>query len=269
MPATLADIQAKYGDSVYPLYKEQAHEPYMETSSGNGVAGEVLYDELADKVLCNECDKWFESVQSHVKSHKLTPTAYKEKYGILKKVALCSIKLSMIRSKTLMERIDKGVFRRGRFPHLQKDFNRKVLSGVQKIGYKNTKGLCDAQIAARLIICRDMAGAKSIESKDVSKHDPRLYAVLVRRYGSVVLACKALGIVFSGAGCSSMRYEDSEIIAILRNWVTRNKRIPNWKEYQSSSQGLPSFKVMANHFGSWRRIKMMAGLDQLLMEVKI
>jgi hypothetical protein len=62
MPATLADIQAKYGDSVYPLYKDQMHEPYMETDTGRGYMGVVMYSELDDKVMCNECGKWFKKI---------------------------------------------------------------------------------------------------------------------------------------------------------------------------------------------------------------
>ena len=68
MPAILEDIQEKYGEAVYPLYKDEAHEPYMENGKG-GYQGVVLYDKLEDKVRCEECGRWFVFWRHMLKRH--------------------------------------------------------------------------------------------------------------------------------------------------------------------------------------------------------
>ena len=89
MPATLFDIQKKYGNDVFPPYK--GVEPFMENKNGIGYQGVVLYNQIEDKVQCNECVKWFKSVGSHVfMKHGMTSKQYKKKYGLLIKTAICS-----------------------------------------------------------------------------------------------------------------------------------------------------------------------------------
>lgn len=101
MPATLNDIQRKYGESVYPLYKDQMHEPYMENDSGFGYQGVVMYDELEDKVQCSICGGWFKLItHTHLKRHGLTSAReYKEIAGINKTTPVCGKGYSEFRSK--------------------------------------------------------------------------------------------------------------------------------------------------------------------------
>ena len=46
MPVTLFDIQRKYGDSVYPLYKDEMHEPFMENEPSKTNMRGVFHNKL-------------------------------------------------------------------------------------------------------------------------------------------------------------------------------------------------------------------------------
>lgn len=260
MPATLADIQAKYGDSVYPLYKDQMHEPYMENKNGVGYQGVVMYDELEDKVQCAECGKWYKQLGSHnYKTHGTRAKEYKEKYGLFYNTQLCSKSLSTSRSIRLTNLKKQGkinVGKYGRISSFRKDGGKRQ----NIIQNKNRKGLCDAQIIARLAIISSESGKDldKVNGGDVDKYDHNLLSVLCRQNGNWVNAAKRYNLT-----SFRNKFDDAETISWLRGYVRKNKKIPLCRE-------IPS-KIVADCFrliGSWRRAKMMAGLDQLLAEVK-
>jgi predicted transcriptional regulator len=319
MPATLADIQRKYGDSVYPLYKDEMHEPYMEnnhlemnyshiqevkkakeiynkvksirkvakalktsdrkrvgklikeevTPKSFGYQGIVLYDELEDKVQCSECGEWFEALQAHVRiKHKKTVGEYKADFGINRQTPICSKKVSETLSKVAKKsNLARFKFKKGHYikPPRTSIKRRIELSkiGKQSTQTKNQHGLCDAQIAARLVVVRDMAGRKRVEditSRDFSKYDRNLYQAMRNRFGTFAKACKSLDIEYIG----QKKYSDSEMIAKLRTFVIKHKRIPSTKLDLNSQNNIPTYDAYKAHFGSWHRAKIMGGLDQLL-----
>jgi len=325
MPTTLADIQKKYGDSVYPLYKEQMHEPYMENEpvnnnerkrvveakklfkkyktikkvsslihdTGNntkkliyadltkmpkrvsaGYGGVILYDEVNDKVQCSECGEWYGQLVRHIAGkhtgHNMTMTEYRNKHGLLKSASLTSLSLSRQRSATMKERRKTMKYQSNgsQMNSLTSDTRSKIVKNfTTKTQFKNKKGLCDAQMAARLMVVKEQSNDKKISSGNIHKYDIHLYDHLKHKYGTVGSACKALKIDVTGKGNHPKKYEDAKIIAQLRNWVIVNKKVPssgskNWPK------DLPGDDIYYRYFGSWRRAKMMAGLDQLLEEVK-
>jgi hypothetical protein len=265
MPATLADIQKIYGDEVYPPYK--GVEPFMENSNGIGYQGVVLYNRVEDKNQCNECGEWFERLGSHVySSHSMLARDYKDKYGLLRKTALCTLahsrKMADILNKTKKNNPNLG--KRGidllkRQTRLERIKNAKTGNFGTKLQYKNSYGYCPAQIAQQLIIIRDELGKESLQDvkmEDIFRLNSNLYQFLTRKYKSVEKAAIALGL----SKLSSRYYSDSELIAKLRNFVREEKRLPKLKEFKSDA--------FRDHFGSWRRALSVAGLDQLLAEVK-
>ena len=280
MPATLADIQKKYGDSVYPLYKGEA--PYMENDNGIGYKGVVMHDEDEDKVQCSECGKWFSDLGTHLgahghSSHGITVKDYREKHGLLTSVQLCSKRKSRLLSENMKKRWRRGDMDNS-LKNLEKgrvDHGEKIKASKQKMQHKNKFGYCDAQIAARIVIVRDQASKQDISNlamSDIQKYDHPLYKALVRKYGSLKLAVGALGL---SSRLRKKRYTDSEIIALLRNWVMEHKKIPAANDITARKNPIKvgggynlGIGTIYNHFGSWRRAKMMAGLDQLLQEVK-
>lgn len=259
MPATLADIQRKYGESVYPLYKDQMHEPYMENDNGIGYKGVVIYDELEDKVQCAECGEWFNELGKHVVStHGFKDSKeYKQKQGMYLSTPLCSPSVS----KKISDRT-KGFGGRIKGGHNTTKGVKPTHHRTKSMMYKNKYGLCDAQVAARLAIVRDMANGE-LTSGNVRKYDQPLYKHILVKYGTVEAGCAALGIKPSGWNGRN-EVGETLLIADLRKYVISQNRIPSSKD-----NGLPhSPTTYRKVFGSWRRAKMMAGLDQLLAEVK-
>lgn len=271
MPATLFDIQKKYGESVYPLYKEQMHEPYMENEKGEGYQGVVLYDELEDKVQCAECGEWFKNMGQHVaKGHKISAREYKTKQGLFQITPLCTPSHSKIQRERMKNRMINnpekmgGLFTSKRTKQYQKtitisDHRERAEKSRNTSQFKNNNGLCDAQIVARLEIVRSMAKKGDISSGDLYRFDLPLHKVLHYRFGSLEKACEFYNISVSKKG----KYEDAELIAILRGWVLKYKKIPVAQDDDFRNHINPFYRV----FGSWERAKMMAGLEQLLQEI--
>lgn len=260
MPATLADIQAKYGDEVYPLYKELMYEPYSETDSG-GYGGCVLYDKSLGKIRCEECGKWYISLERHLILHNITVRDYKLKHELLLKTPLISPSLSEKRSIAGLESKKRHGMPRLKFNTSHKNITRK------STGFRNKLNLCDAQILCRLEVVRKMGG--ELTSSNLAKYDKGLYKYLVYKLYSVDAVCKKYEIKRtnnSGIGLRG-RTDEMEIISELRKWVIRYGIIPNHNDLKRKF-GLPSWQTIYNYFGSWKRAKMMAGLDQLLEEGK-
>ena len=271
MPATLADIQRKYGESVLPLYKDQMHEPYMEEA--HGYLGVVLYDEHEDKIQCAECGNWYQSLQTHlIKAHNKTTSEYKEQMGLNKSTALCSVglsnKRSIISTETFRKFNKEGIGRKvltKKWRESPEIMGNKGNQHMKRMIEKNKHGLCDAQISSRLVIVRDMAGKQSLSdvtTGDLQKYDKNLYSAIYARFGSYKQLAESLGI----KAIERNTYQDSQLIADLRMFVTKNKYIPSTTEI-TKLKGY-NRDIFNRHFGSWRRAKMMAGLDQLLEEIK-
>ena len=272
MPATLFDIQKKYGESVYPLYKDQMHEPYMENDTGTGYSGVVLYDEIVDKIRCDECGNWFSSLSAHLRlKHGDTVREYKEKHEILIGTPLCSQKYSAARSLVALKNVELGKFKP---PYITKRFRsskeRSELAIVarKKLQFKNAHGLCPAQIVARLILARDMLDKETVaevKMADLQKVDVSLYSALMRKYSSVEQAAKELDLTFT----DGKKYDDTELLAGLRNFVLEYKRIPSKRDFdeQLKTNTLASSGTYRESFGSWNRAKELAGLELMARDL--
>jgi len=276
MPATLADIQRKYGESVYPLFKDEMYEPYMETNNGIGYKGVVLYDELEDKIQCSVCGKWFRRLSSHLKIHKINTEEYRKENGLNLRTPLCSKEQSSFYSKNGKEswkKNKKKIIRQlRRNAILNKDkrvkekISKRVKISASSVMYKNRYGLCDAQMVARLVIVRDMCGKKDLSDVSVHylrTHDYALWKAFIKEYGSYSLARKALGL----KRWYKKIFSDATLIAGLRLFVKKEKREPMTTDLgggEKNKNGLATQETYRKYFGSWRRAKMMAGLKQLL-----
>ena len=269
MPATLQDIQKKYGDSVYPLYKDVMHEPYMEAEKGHkGYQGVVLYNEEKDKVQCAICGEWFEQLGQHVNSHKMKADEYRRTFGLGSKVALCTPTVSKKLSDNVSPEMKEFIKKRGAeilkaMPEEKKVLNRKRILQYRReaIGFKNLTGLCRAQIEARLLVIRDIVKKGTIEELtmgEIRKYDISLAAHFQNKYKTVDEIVKKVGLTPG----TRDKYTEVELISQLRSWVFNNKRIPTAKDL--STAHLPKWETYRRYFGSWRRAKEMAGLGQMV-----
>ena len=267
MPVTLIDIQKKYGVSVYPLYKDQIREPYMENDIGEGYKGIVLYDKNEDKVQCSECGNWFRKITAgHLKNHGFkTVNDYKDKYGILYKAALQGLEISRIQSERASEnknflshmgQRNSEWLRKAQTVLRQRISSRKA---HRKAAYKNMKGLCDAQIKERLKVVASIV-KRDVRDNDLRRYDTQVGKALEYRFGNVNKGIKYYGYI-PPSQKGEWRITDAQLIGELRLFVFNNNLVPSAKDL--TKFGLHDWKTYQKRFGSWRRAKMMAGTDQI------
>jgi len=242
-----------------------------------------MYDEQEDKVQCSVCGEWFFHVTAHAsKKHGMFAADYKKRFGLNSSVAVCSKKISAATAKITREAnvagklhpFVKGDPRISGKPQTKEHIRKRTQTSSNKkknAQMKNRYGLCNAQIVSRLIIVRDMVGKGTIEelnNTDLCKYDINLYQAMRNKFGSCDQACKALGVGYIGQN----RYSDSELISKLREFTLQERRMPTAVDLKSKrlreKHGLSTWETYQAHFGSWRRAKMMAGLEQLVEEVK-
>lgn len=292
MSATLADIQAKYGDGVYPLYKEEMYAPYGEnTNYDNGYQGVVLHDELKDKIQCSICGGWFEELKPHITdTHKITVDEYRYNCGLTKTIPLINKSKSRKLSEAASRTGRKWGNNRKKPVYVNWDTNttsrrmtikdkvKKELTTLssKSQAYHNRYGLCDAQISARLEIVSQIMNksVEDLEYKDIERHDKKLLNVRFRNevcgwgVGGNIKTLRYLKNVYNP--CSgNFTKKEAGIIAKLRVYVKEQNKKPSFKELEEyKTCGLPHIDDITDTFGSWDRARMMAGLDQLLQEVK-
>jgi len=65
-----------------------------------GEFGVLAYDDLADRIQCHACGRWFEKLTSfHLKRHGLTIANYKERYGLNATTALETPRITALRRR--------------------------------------------------------------------------------------------------------------------------------------------------------------------------
>jgi hypothetical protein len=270
MATTLVVMREEYGPNVYPLYKDLIHEPFMPNNNGIGYKGVLLLDKKEDKIQCSLCGNWYSFLPSHIyKHHAMSVDDYRDEFEIRKGAPLCSKSFSKTSSDNA-KRLGLKPPLSVKATHQTKEFRRKVSLAIRKernkIMARNNYNLCDAQIGARLIVVRDIMDKKNVEElkmNEINKYDPSLVGFLQRKYKSWEEAAKAIKL----KKIDGKKYEGSELIGLLRTYVLLNKRIPSVKDCKKEN-GIADNATYRRRFGSWRRAKMMAGLDQLLEEVK-
>lgn len=261
MPATLADTQAQEETDIEFMYKGEP--PYMEEDNGIGYKGTVLVKKSTGELQCGECGKWFIALGVHLRSHKITAREYKTKHGLYQKDGLVSREVSRIMSETGMENHKKNKisFKKGNKQGRKKT---GAIHYGRTIQYKNERALCDKQIEGRLEVVMKMAGKTSfsqLETSDIRKFDRKLYQTVRNRDGGFE---RFVGIDIRAF---SREYDKESLIAKLRLFVLNNGFIPK-VETAGRKNKLPSFGTYLKYFGSWERAKAIAGLHELLSDIK-
>lgn len=64
------------------------------------------------------------------------------------------------------------------------------------------------------------------------------------------------------------KYSDEYLINLLRDWTIKNKRIPSTWDVIKDSGSMPNYMTFRKRFGTWEDVMKIAGLEQLLQEIK-
>jgi hypothetical protein len=242
-------------DSQYEsLYKVQP--PFMRSESAHGFNGVVIRDKVNDVVQCHECGKWFGQLATHLRCiHDMSTREYKIKHGLFMATALCSKKLSNIRSRAFHGRnLDDIRALRRKVPKYHK--------GPKFLAHYNKHALCSAQIRERLRVVGAQAGRKPLLI-DVYKYDRKL-ANVFRQNKNFRGCVKELGIQKAPG---TLGYWDKiKVIAAVRSWVMEHGYIstaPNEAKNSHPVLTSPSHGVIIRVFGSYRRAMTQCGLTRV------
>lgn len=239
-----------------------AKEPLMESPSGYGYQGVVLYDDVADKVQCHECGEWFRSVSSHISFHGLRSREYKEKYELnfgtplnipsistatsIRHEFLWRLNNENITKEEIHEQAVKRGFKGGAAmkkirERERKENGRKMHNTVEMM---NKYGTCPRQIEEKFTAAVDhFGGAPTFDQ--LREYDHALLAVLYRRFKSYSNALQYFGLSTKRRVTMS-EYPRETILALLKKFVDDNLRLPNPVDTKMGL--LPDYMTIAKHF---------------------
>lgn len=236
------DLYKKYGKDIVFLFK--GGEPFVE-ALGNP-SGVLI--ERDDKVLCYECEEWFEQLTgpphiSHLlQVHNMKADEYKEKYGFNRHAPLCSRKMSAEHQELAYAAIRKD-------PTIKQKVYTGRMNALKKIrgqGYtmrgskKRTQGLnarnaCAEQMKQRYRMLQLKYG-KDVGLNQIRQVDSGVEGWGVRHYGSWNNFKIAMG---EPIDTSSYAKEASELIYDLRDYVDEYAKAP-WDPYTKKAlNGFP------------------------------
>ena len=175
----LKQIKTEYGKNVIPL--EKAIPPFMKFNDGFGFKGILLYDTLEDKIQCHFCGEWFKQINNrHLRicHNGMTAEEYKSWVGIYATFGLTSLGTRQKFAEKSKANYDqkRPQINRGKRIYLK---NEKRRLGKKTYMWQNKKGICEAQMKARLEHLRKIKG-RPVKCSD----DNALACALRRRYGS-------------------------------------------------------------------------------------
>lgn len=272
MPATLADIQRKYGNTIDILYKDLNVEPFMENKEfQNAYDGILLYRQVSGKLMCPICKGEYFSLGQHIYAkHGMNSSEFRDKMGLPVNLPLCNKMVSRkISDSKWGQRKNNTKYlptAKGENSMFIKKYRLAHKKAIKKFRdsafFKNKHGYCAAQIKHRLDTVKSLVHKTTLSEVtniDLIKYDNNLYNFLKRNYGTIEKGILKFGLTYVG----KFKYDRVKLITALRNYVVKHHKIPTTKDPGE----LPDKNTFTKHFGSWRRAIMTAGLDQLLKEV--
>jgi len=244
------ELKELHGDDIYFLFK--GAEPFTPMQDTNKRIPLGVLIEKDNKVLCFECDKWFEVLNtSHLKSHGLTSAEYKEKYGFSSDVGLCNKEISAYRSSIAMrnkKKFPNNLYGSPKKKPIHFD-NSNTKRSVQKRNKTNT---CEAQIYHRLSLVASLVG-HSPSIPETAKYDAALIALCKAQYGSWLKAKEKLGFEKTDLSLchQGIRKQDAELIYDIREYVRKHNKLPFNSKNSSRLDNFPhSDGVYLQRWGS-------------------
>lgn len=272
MPAktiNLKELQEKYGKSVYILYKEAVRPPWMVGKNGIGLQGALLGD--GDRVMCDLCMGWYESLATHISStHKIKSDQYKVERGLGKTTPLCS----PTHSKKLRLGAYKWQGSREKRRELMKvvhvnqtyeKHSRNMLEGRKTMQYRNKFGLCPEQMALRYAILA-IEDNKFPAEIEIYQKDKFLWTNIDKFYKNFPKFYKAIGINPHATDYKlpdnfTDRWDD-KLMAIVELRKATPDENGNCTEKQVRKElGDEIINGVIEEFGSWKAASRFAGLN--------
>lgn len=251
----------------------------------HGERGVLAYDELADRIQCHACGRWFHKLTAgHLNRHGLTISEYKELYGLNMGTALETVRITELRRRQAEQSgaADRLVPVRKGSPapgaghgYKRRAEYRRTYYTPERLAELNRRrqrwsdeemlaALRAAQAAAGGVLTRYYLDRHRPEESD--DRYPRSLAV-VRRFGSWRRVCELLGQPYRStrlplAPGEARQWTDEEIIARLCDLRRRRGGVlttadirRNTSRRKGVAGDIPSYRTIYVRFGSWRHVR--------------
>lgn len=247
------------------LYRQKA--PFVK--SGHSVLGALEYDQAEDKVRCHECGDWFAHVGHHAAiAHGLSAREYKLRHGLGVKAALCGEGIRAASARAFKTKV-------GMLKHMGDAAARKRADTVRRRrkaahqqiprGFhetRNERRKCSAQLNSDILLLAKRLG-RAPTQKELSDHGISGSSVRLVCGMSVSEVIRRAGLQPNRSGQTLQSYSDKFLLETLRDLRVMLGRTPFTSDLTRYS--LPSQQTYANHFGSWTKALVAAGLNPTRM----
>jgi predicted transcriptional regulator len=249
-----------------------------------GERGVLAYDELADRIQCHACGRWYQKLTSfHLKRHGLTIPEYKELYGLNVGMALETPRITELRrrqveqtgAKERLVPLQKGMQPPGAgHGHRRRTQYRRTYytpERLQEMKRRRRRWTDDEMLAALRAAQAEAGGILTRYYLDRRGADgpaercPRSQAV-IRRFGSWKRVCELLGQPYRTTPLplppgAHQKWSDEAILAALRDLkeqcggrLTCEALRRHASGYKGRVGAVPSHKTVQAHLGPWRRV---------------
>ena len=254
------DLRKVWGSDITYLFK--GNEPFTPTPSKPEAPMGMLIARAEDgKVCCYECKGWFNSLGTHIYSHKMTANEYREKYGFALDDPLCSKQTSQNHAQAFFSSAEKGV------KHNRVSFSERKRSIYPRnklsVKTKNSRNTCPAQMRKRweLVCCKL---PDSFTEKEGYLLDSTAVDWAKKYYGTFNKAKEFLGKVIPLNQIK--KKNEADLIYDLRGFVSDNGKIP-WKKEGTISIRLKDFPhardVYSRRWGSLTKAYKVCGIERI------
>lgn len=231
--------------------------PLMPVEKGHGYLGVLLRDVTNDLLQCHICGRWEKALSNHLRSHKTTADLYRETYQL---PIHCPLVSNSILAK-LSERANRPenllLLAKNRNPKRAHTFikrkGHKYWKRVYNLSYENKHATCPEQIMRRFMIVSDTIGREP-GLRDLMEHDHSLWGAIRRRYKTINNFRKKNNFTVLKR---APLFESDYLLSYIRKFVHENKRIPTASSMRVHTPNIQTFR---NHFGSWHKALILAGV---------
>lgn len=231
--------------------------PLTETKSGFGFDGVILRDKIKDKIQCHICGGWYDFLSIHVnQKHKINSRDYKMKYQLPLGFPLANKRILSIMSRKSRENKNglKNLEKRNILKASHSRKKRMFKYCFSNLSFQNKKGICEKQIMRRFLIVSDIVG-RTPSLEDLIEYDHSLWAAIRRRYGTINNFKRKNNFEYQK---SYKEVTESKVIATIRKFYRKNKRIPRINDFRTGS---PCSKTILKIFGSFHKALLMSGFN--------
>ena len=254
-----------------------------------GEIGVLAYDDVADRIQCHACGRWFHKLNStHLTRHGLSISEYKERYGLNDSTPLETPRITALRQRYAeqyetrqylipaskghtLASVWKGRKHRAQYTKVYLTPEARKAKGERQqfwtdeellADLKTVQAACGGHLTLRYLRHHRPTGSERVPS----------HHTVVLRFGSWKRVCELLGQPYrigrpkSTTPGADRYWSDDEIIARLRALKEQCGGVLTasaLQRYGSGRKGhvseVPSYRTVYLRFGSWQRISALLG----------